>query len=51
MVKAGLAWWYEHYAKRDRELQTLEHDAREAKRGLWSDPTAIPPWDFRRTKN
>ena len=25
-----------------------ERDAREARRGLWSDPLAIPPWQWRR---
>ena len=48
LVKAGLAWWYMRYAPEDAELQRLEKEAREAKRGLWSDPRAVPPWVYRR---
>lgn len=48
LVKAGLAWWYVKYAKGDEKLQRLEMEAREAKRGLWSDPHDEPPWEFRR---
>lgn len=46
LVKLGLAWWYQKYSK-DQELETLEAEARLAKRGLWADPNPIPPWDFR----
>jgi hypothetical protein len=34
------------YAPHNRELERLEKEAREAKRGLWSDSHAIPPWEF-----
>jgi micrococcal nuclease len=43
LVRAGYAWWFRKYAPHDRELEQLEKEAREAKRGLWSDPHAIPP--------
>ncbi len=49
LVKAGLAWWYRRYSK-DQELERLETEAREAKRGLWADPNPIPPWQWRRSK-
>ena len=26
----------------------MEVDARKAKRGLWSDPNPVPPWEWRR---
>jgi hypothetical protein len=32
---------------RDRALFKLEEEARSARRGLWSDPHAIPPWESR----
>jgi micrococcal nuclease len=48
LVKAGLAWWYRHYAAHDRELERLEADARAARRGLWTDPHPIPPWEWRK---
>lgn len=47
LVKVGLAWWYRAYSK-DPKLGFLEQDARMAKRGLWSEPGAVPPWQWRR---
>ena len=35
-------------APHDRDLEQLEKEPREAKRGLWSDPHAIAPWEFRK---
>lgn len=50
LVRAGLAWWYERYAPKDSQLKALELEAREAKRGLWAEPEAMPPWEWRRKK-
>ena len=50
MVRAGYAWWYRYYAPHDRVLEQLEAEARQARRGLWADPQALPPWDYRRLK-
>ena len=47
IVRAGLAWWYERYARNDRELKRLETEARAAGRGLWSESGAVPPWEWR----
>jgi endonuclease YncB( thermonuclease family) len=52
-VRAGLAWFYRHYAEdvpeADREaLDGAEREARQGKRGLWTQPDPTPPWDFRR---
>ncbi len=49
LLKAGLAWHYKQYSK-DPVLAALEIKARAAKTGLWSDPWAIPPWEFRRQR-
>ena len=46
LVAGGYAWWYQRYSD-DEELKRLQAEAREAKRGLWSDPKVIPPWIFR----
>jgi endonuclease YncB( thermonuclease family) len=43
LVRAGMAWWYEQYARRDNVLPALEQEARAAKRGVWSDPRPLPP--------
>jgi endonuclease YncB( thermonuclease family) len=47
MVKQGMAWWFRHYAPKDRELERLEREARRGKLGLWSQPGAVPPWEWR----
>ncbi len=44
LVKAGFAWWYRKYAPDDETLAQLEREARGARRGLWADPHAVPPW-------
>jgi endonuclease YncB( thermonuclease family) len=46
IVRAGFAWWYRRYSD-DRELATLEAEARAARRGLWVDPDPVPPWEWR----
>ena len=46
LVKEGYAWWYQKYSD-NASIGTLEAEARSAKRGLWSDPHAIPPWEYR----
>jgi endonuclease YncB( thermonuclease family) len=46
-VHEGLAWWYRRYAPHDETLARLEEEARAAKRGPWSQPHPVPPWEFR----
>lgn len=46
LVKEGMAWHYKKYSD-STELAEAETQAREKKLGLWSDPAAIPPWEFR----
>jgi endonuclease YncB( thermonuclease family) len=38
LVKDGWCWWYRKYASGNRELDALEQEARDAKKGLWADP-------------
>lgn len=45
-VRQGMAWAYRQYL-RDTTLITVEKEAREARRGLWSDPHPVPPWEYR----
>lgn len=47
LVKAGLAWWYRKYSP-DQSLGALEAGAKEARRGLWSDPDPMSPWEWRK---
>jgi micrococcal nuclease len=50
LVKAGWCWWYQKYAPKDTELERLEKAARNAKLGLWADPSPIPPWVYRKVR-
>ena len=50
LVKDGWCWWYRKYAPGDTVLEGLEHEAREARKGLWADPNPIPPWEWRKKK-
>ena len=51
-VSAGYAWHYKKYQNEqietDRQLYSeAEIEARKDKRGLWQDPHARPPWEYR----
>ena len=46
MLRAGLAWHFKRYSS-DSRLAQLEAAARARRAGLWSDPSAIPPWTWR----
>jgi micrococcal nuclease len=41
-VNRGMAWVYRKYAK-DNYLYVLQHEAKAARRGLWSGRAPIPP--------
>lgn len=47
-VRAGMAWVFDRYTRPDSPLYQLQDEARQARRGLWSDPNPVPPWDWRR---
>ena len=47
LLKAGLAWHYKRYS-RDPELAKLEFEARAKKVGLWKEPDAVAPWEWRK---
>lgn len=50
LVRAGWCWWFQKYAPTDTVLARLEHDAREKKIGLWTDPAPVPPWVYRKAQ-
>lgn len=50
LVKEGRCWWSRKFAPNDAELERLELEAKEAKKGLWEDPEPIPPWEFRKAQ-
>lgn len=47
LLKAGLAWHYKKYSN-DADLAKTENTARAKKVGLWSIPSSIPPWEWRK---
>ena len=48
MVKAGLAWHYEHHAPEAKDLKKAQAKASAAKKGLWQAENPINPRDWRR---
>ena len=49
LVSSGLAWVFDRYVT-DRSLYVVQEEARSANRGLWSDPSPVAPWDWRKSK-
>jgi micrococcal nuclease len=45
LVRNGLAWRYR--TNHDLEIASLESAARKRKVGLWGQPDAVAPWEFR----
>lgn len=46
MIADGWAWHFKKYNK-DEALAKLEVQVRKARLGLWADPNALSPWEFR----
>lgn len=49
LMKQGLAWHFKKYST-DPIYAQLELQARKNKLGLWQDPHAIAPWEWRKPK-
>jgi micrococcal nuclease len=47
MVAEGFAWHYKKYST-NNELSIAESNARKNKNGIWKNPNAIAPWEFRK---
>jgi micrococcal nuclease len=50
LIRRGLAWVFTRYCDRPicQEWKLLEEEAQKARRGLWSMPNPVAPWEFRR---
>ncbi len=48
LLRLGYAWHYRVHFPVDESLRELEYRAWGKKSGLWVDPSAVPPWEFRR---
>ena len=49
-VERGLAWVYLKY-NQDPRLPKLQEGAQKERRGIWSTPGPVPPWEFRRMRH
>lgn len=54
-IANGNAWWYRAYAKSQGPVMAAKYGAaelraRHAKVGLWSQPGAVEPWNYRHNK-
>ena len=47
-VRRGYAWTYTRYARANSPLIAIQSEARSAHRGLWSEPSPVAPWEWRR---
>lgn len=56
LIEEGMAWHYAYFAKKqqtDAEFKQYEQAQKQAKAnqlGLWKDPKAISPWNFKRNE-
>lgn len=48
-VKRGMAWVYDRYVT-DHSLYELQNNARSSRHGLWSGPSPVPPWEWRKLR-
>lgn len=54
-ISAGMAWVYRKYlnelpVETRGEYLSAEAEAQSARRGLWSEPSPVPPWVWRRPR-
>jgi endonuclease YncB( thermonuclease family) len=54
-VRRGMAWHYTDYAREQSGVDRVRYAdaqrwARADRKGLWSDATPTPPWDYRKAK-
>lgn len=48
LVQQGHAWHSDKYAPAEEDLRAAHQEARAARRGLWANAAAEPPWRFRK---
>lgn len=50
LLKMGLAWYLPEFAPKREDYREAEQEAREARRGLWSDENPVSPAEWRKNK-
>ncbi|WP_298031856.1 thermonuclease family protein [uncultured Desulfovibrio sp.] len=48
LLDRGLAWVYERYCTNCDDWRSLQDNARRNHKGLWSDKSPMPPWEWRK---
>jgi endonuclease YncB( thermonuclease family) len=51
IVKDGFAWWFWRFSVNRGDLKKAHMNAKHRGLGLWRNPNAIPPWDWRNKEN
>jgi endonuclease YncB( thermonuclease family) len=46
-VRPGMAWVYRQHARNAPAYYEAENEARQARRGLWTERNPVPPWEWR----
>ena len=49
-VHAGMAWVFDKYSEGYEHLYPLQSGAKADRRGLWSGPDPVAPWDWRKQR-
>ena len=50
LLEAGLAWVYPQYCKNCGAWKAMEAEARNQRKGLWTEASPIAPWEWRKRK-
>lgn len=55
LVTQGMAWWYRAYAREQAPQERgqyayAEEEAKAKRAGLWAEPQAVPPWEWRKNE-
>lgn len=49
-LAGGLAWVFDRYSEGYGDLYPLLRGAKADRRGLWTDPDPVAPWDWRQQR-
>lgn len=49
-VAAGMAWVFDKYSLGYEHLYPLQEAAKADRRGVWTDPAPVAPWDWRQQR-
>lgn len=47
-VKGGHSWWYEYYARNEKDLKAAQEQAKKSRKGLWREKNPVNPYKWRK---